>query len=63
MISKDYNYYKEQVLNLYKDYVDTFESFGKKVDESVSKTADKIKKEVFNLMVFGRSEKRKIYFY
>ena len=59
MISKDYNYYKEQVLNLYKDYVDTFESFGKKVDESVSKTADKIKKEVFNLMVLGEAKSGK----
>lgn len=59
MIAKDYNQYKKEVLDLYNDYVKTFESFGKKVDESVSKTADKIKKEVFNLMVLGEAKSGK----
>lgn len=59
MIAKDYNLYKKEVLDLYNDYVKTFESFGKKVDESVSKTADKIKKEVFNLMVLGEAKSGK----
>lgn len=59
MIAKDYNQYKKEVLDLYNDYVKAFESFGKKVDESVSKTADKIKKEVFNLMVLGEAKSGK----
>ncbi len=59
MIAKDYNQYKKEILDLYNDYVDTFESFGKKVDESVSKTADNIKKEVFNLMVLGEAKSGK----
>ena len=59
MIAKDCNQYKKEVLDLYNDYVKTFESFGKKVDESVSKTADKIKKEVFNLMVLGEAKSGK----
>ena len=59
MIAKDYNQYKKEVLDLYNDYVTTFESFGKKVDESVSKTADNIKKEVFNLMVLGEAKSGK----
>lgn len=59
MIAKDYNQYKKEVLDLYNDYVKTFESFGKKVDESVIKTADKIKKEVFNLMVLGEAKSGK----
>ena len=59
MIAKDYNQYKKEILDLYNDYVKTFESFGKKVDESVSKTADKIKKEVFNLMVLGEAKSGK----
>ena len=59
MIAKDYNQYKKEVLDLYNDYVTTFESFGKKVDESVSKTADKIEHEVFNLMVLGEAKSGK----
>lgn len=59
MIAKDYNQYKKEVLDLYNDYVKTFESFGKKVDESVSKDADKIKKKVFNLMVLGEAKSGK----
>lgn len=59
MIAKDYNQYKKEVLDLYNDYVKAFESFGKKVAESVSETADKIKKEVFNLMVLGEAKSGK----
>ena len=59
MIAKDYNQYKKEVLDLYNDYVETFESFGKEVNKSVSKTADKIKKEVFNLMVLGEAKSGK----
>lgn len=59
MIAKDYNQYKKEVLDLYNDYVETFESFGEEVNKSVSKTADKIKKEVFNLMVLGEAKSGK----
>lgn len=59
MISKDYNWYREQVLNLYKDYVNTFESFGEEVNESIIKTADKIKDKKFNLMVLGEAKSGK----
>ena len=59
MIAKDYNQYKKEVLDLYNDYVETFESFGKEVNKSVSKKAEKIKKEVFNLMVLGEAKSGK----
>ena len=59
MISKDYNDYKKEVLALYNDYVKTFESFGEEVNESVRKTADKIEKKIFNLMVLGESKSGK----
>lgn len=59
MISKDYNWYREQVLNLYKDYVNTFESFGEEVNQSIIKTADKIKDKKFNLMVLGEAKSGK----
>ena len=59
MISKDYNEYKKEVLALYDDYVKTFESFGEEVNESVRKTADKIEKKIFNLMVLGEAKSGK----
>ena len=63
MIAKDYDYdynrYKEEVLALYNDYVKTFESFGEEVNESVRKTADKIEKKIFNLMVLGEAKSGK----
>ncbi len=59
MIAKDYNQYKEEVVNLYNDYVKTFESFGEEVNESVRKTADKIEKKIFNLMVLGEAKSGK----
>lgn len=59
MIAKDYNQYKKEVLDLYNDYVETFESFGEEVAKNVSKKAEKIKKEVFNLMVLGEAKSGK----
>ena len=59
MISKDYNWYREQVLNLNKDYVNTFESFGEEVNQSIIKTADKIEKKIFNFMVLGEAKSGK----
>ena len=60
MIAEGYDKHKQKVLDLYNnDYVETFKSFGKKVDESVSKTADKIEHEVFNLMVLGEAKSGK----
>lgn len=59
MIAKDYNQYKKEVLDLYNDYVKTFESFGEEVNKSVSKDADKIEKKIFNLMVLGAAKSGK----
>ncbi|WP_432631554.1 dynamin family protein [Brachyspira sp.] len=59
MISKDYNWYREQVLNLYKDYVNTFKSFGEEVNESIRKDAGKIENKIFNLMVLGEAKSGK----
>ena len=59
MIAKDYNKYKKEVLDLYNDYVKTFESFGEEVNKRVRKAADKIEKKIFNLMVLGAAKSGK----
>ena len=59
MISKSYEQYKEEVLNIYEEYVDTFKKFGKKVNESIENEANKIKEEIFNLMVLGEAKSGK----
>ena len=43
MISKDYKQNKEQVLALYDEYVNTCKASGKKVDDSISEQAKKIR--------------------
>lgn len=59
MISKDYKQNKEQVLALYNEYVNTCKMVEKKVDESVSKQAKKIRDEIFNLMILGEAKSGK----
>ena len=59
MISKDYKQNKEQVLALYDEYVNTCKASGKKVDDSISEQAKKIRNEVFNLMILGEAKSGK----
>ena len=59
MISKDYKQNKEQVLSLYDEYVSTCNMAGKKVDESISEQAKKIRDEIFNLMILGEAKSGK----
>lgn len=59
MISKDYKQNKNQVLALYDEYVRTCQMAGKKTDESIKKQAEKIRNEVFNLMVLGEAKSGK----
>lgn len=45
MISKSYEDYKKEVLDIYNEYVNTFKKFKKgKINKSITETADKIKK-------------------
>lgn len=59
MISKDYKQNKEQVLSLFNDYRSAIEATGKKVDESLSEQARKIRDEIFNLMILGEAKSGK----
>lgn len=59
MISKDYKQNKNQVLALYDEYVRTCQRAGKKTDESIKEQAEKIRNEVFNLMVLGEAKSGK----
>lgn len=59
MISKDYKQNKEQVLALYDEYVSTCKASGKRVDDSISEQAKKIRNEIFNLMILGEAKSGK----
>ena len=59
MISKDYRQNKEQVLSLFDDYKKAIEATGKKVDESLSEQAKRIRDEIFNLMILGEAKSGK----
>lgn len=59
MISKDYKQNKEQVLALYDEYVSTCKVSGKRVDDSISEQAKKIRNEIFNLMILGEAKSGK----
>lgn len=59
MISKSYNQNKEQVLSLYNEFVQLFEQNGIQIGENIRKQADKIRNEVFNLMVLGEAKSGK----
>lgn len=59
MISKDYAQNKKQVLTLYDEYVDACTTAGKKVDESITRQAEKIRDEIFNLMILGEAKSGK----
>lgn len=59
MISKDYRQNKKQVLALYEEYVRVCKSTGKNVNNSIQKQAEKIRAEIFNLMVLGEAKSGK----
>ena len=59
MISKDYKQNKEQVLSVFDDYKKAIEAAGKKVDESLSEQAKRIRDEIFNLMILGEAKSGK----
>lgn len=59
MISKNYKQNKSEVMAIYDNYVAACQKIGKEVDESISKQAEKIKAEIFNLMVLGEAKSGK----
>lgn len=59
MITKDYKQNKKQVMALYDSYVKAKESVGGEVDESIQKQAEKIRNEIFNLMILGEGKSGK----
>ena len=59
MISKDYKQNKKQVLALYDEYVKASEAAGKKIDDSIQEQAERIRNEIFNLMILGEAKSGK----
>ena len=59
MISKDYKQNKKQVLALYDEYVNASEAAGKKIDDSIQEQAERIRNEIFNLMILGEAKSGK----
>ena len=56
MILKDYKQNKKQVLAIFDEYARLSKAVGKEVDESIKEQADKIKNEIFNLMILGEAK-------
>ncbi len=59
MIFKSYKGSKEQVLSLYDEYVKANEAAGKKIDDSIREQAERIRNEIFNLMILGEAKSGK----
>lgn len=59
MISKDYKQNKKQVLALYDAFKKACEDAGKQVSSNIEIQAQKIKDEVFNLMILGEAKSGK----
>ena len=59
MISKDYKQNKKQVLALYEAFKKACEESGKQVSANIDSQAQKIKDEVFNLMILGEAKSGK----
>lgn len=59
MITKDYKKNKEQVLELYKEYLEICDVSDKRINSSIVEQAEKIKNEVFNLMILGEAKSGK----
>lgn len=59
MISKGYKQNKNQVLELYEEYLKACADADKKVNDSIREQAEKIKNEIFNLMILGEAKSGK----
>lgn len=59
MISKDYKQNKTEVLALYNEYLNACEFTGKPVSENIKLQAEKIRDEIFNLMILGEAKSGK----
>lgn len=59
MIFKDYKTNKESVLNLYDEYVALCKRWNKESNKSLDEQADKIRDEIFNLMILGEAKSGK----
>ena len=59
MISKDYKQNKKRVLELYDEYVRAIKAVGKRIDDSIQEQAERIRNEVFNLMILGEAKSGK----
>lgn len=59
MISKDYKQNKEHVLSLFTDYMELCKKLEKKPNESLVSQAEKIRDEIFNLMILGEAKSGK----
>lgn len=59
MIERNYKQYQKQVLAMYDEFVDMCRKTGKTTDKSIEKQAQKIKDEVFNLMILGEAKSGK----
>ena len=59
MISKDYKQNKEHVLSLFTDYMELCRQLEKKPNESLVSQAEKIRDEIFNLMILGEAKSGK----
>ena len=59
MISKDYKQNKKQVLALYEDFKKTCEDAGNQVSPNIEIQAQKIRDEIFNLMILGEAKSGK----
>lgn len=59
MISKDYKQNKKQVLDLFDEYVKVRNAADRKIDDSIQKQAEKIRDEIFNLMILGEAKSGK----
>lgn len=59
MISKDYKQNKKKVLALYEDFKKTCEDAGNQVSPNIEIQAQKIRDEIFNLMILGEAKSGK----
>ena len=59
MISKNYKQNKSEVLALYDDFTSVCKKIEKEVNASISKQAEQIKNEIFNLMILGEAKSGK----
>lgn len=59
MITKDYKQNKKEVLKIYDEYLNMCKSTNKEVGGNIKEQAEKIRDEIFNLMVLGEAKSGK----